>query len=453
MSDPQSLFPLRMTSIEQLHFFDDHPHFPNNIFARLHFRGFLEPQLTQSAFAIAVSRHVWGNSVVRRGSLGWYWHQDNSAQPKFIWSDGSPESNFAPIDLSRESCCRVVCQPAAEGTMVTWQVHHAAVDGQGGMQFVRDWLLIYENLVEGRHPESGLIPLELDRLKLRNRLGLLSRRYLSQSWKQPLGLFGAAKFLFRRFETLLSDEANAGTADPLANVFPTIHSFQVDAGTIAKLKRHCKHLGIQMNDWLLSSLFRTVRRWRREQGLGSPADCFRIIVPVSIRTPDDRWLPAANRASLVQLDRRDIDAAHPCHLGQGIHYELNLIRNWLLDRFFLLSVRLTNWAPGLLRRTVQANRRRATTMLTNLGKPLLRTGLTTNEEGKIQVGSLVLERLELIAPIRQAMPISFAVVEYAGELTMTLHYDHRLISPATATQIQRIYREELEVFEPPNATT
>ncbi len=437
---------MRMTSIEQLHFFDDNPQFPNNIFARLQFRGHLQPELMQTAFSQAVARHVWGNSVVRSTGWGWFWHEDPAAQPKFIWSHSSTDHSFPPIDLNRESCCRVVCRATALGTEVTWQVHHAAVDGQGGLQFVRDWLLIYENLLEGRPAQSGLVPLETERLRYRNRLGLFTKRYLSQSWKQPLGLFGAAKFLFRRFATLLDETSDAWPENSLASTFPTIQSFQVDAATIHKLKRQCKHLNIQLNDWLLSSLFRTIRRWRREQGLGNSQECFRIIVPVSIRTADDRWLPAANRASLVQLDRLNIDDTHPCHLAQGIHYELNLIRNWLLDRFFLLGVRLTNLAPGLLRRTVKSNRRRATTMLTNLGKPLLRTGLTTNEAGQIQIGSLILERLELIAPIRQGMPISFAVVEYAGELTMTLHYDQRVVSPEMAAEIQRIYREELEVF-------
>ncbi|MFN9877023.1 MAG: hypothetical protein ACK557_00975, partial [Planctomycetota bacterium] len=118
-------------------------------------------------------------------------------------------------------------------------------------------------------------------------------------------------------------------------------------------------------------------------------------------------------------------------------YELRLIRNWQLDRMFLLRVRGMAISDAWLRSAVSRRRPRATSMLTNLGKPLLRLGLPT-ERGKILTGGLRLEELDVVGPIRFGMPLSFAVAEYGGELRLTAHYDGRRL---TAEQVECLLGE------------
>jgi hypothetical protein len=87
-----------------------------------------------------------------------------------------------------------------------------------------------------------------------------------------------------------------------------------------------------------------------------------------------------------------------------------------------------------LRSAVGKRKPRATSMLTNLGKPLLRLGLP-GEEGKILAGGLRLEHLDVVGPIRFGMPLSFAVAEYGGELRMTAHYDSRCLDQELVGQL------------------
>lgn len=430
-STARRLFPLRMSSIERLHFHDDWPDFPNQIFARLHFSGELRPELAHAALLIAARRHVWANAVVRGGEgKPWQWEWDEAVEPQFQWLGDQP-FRFESLDLRRGPVCRMVGRATDCGCEVTFQVHHAVVDGLGGLQYVRDWLVIYDNLVAGRSPEQDLPRLEIQRLRDRNCLGVLRTRYLLNIWRQAIGLFGASKFLFRQFATIQS----AAAERELENAaFPRYEVASWNAAELKSLRAFARREQVALNDWLLAGLFLSLQEWHREEFGSDLQGWSRLIVPINLRTADDRLLPAANRASLVQLDRRPVVESDQLALAKGIAYELGIIRSWQLDRMFLLMVRGMSISDAWLRRAVGRQKPRATSMLTNLGKPLLRLGLP-QVEGKIASGGLRLEQLEVIGPIRFGMPLSFAVAEYGGELRMTAHYDARRLDSA---QVRRL---------------
>lgn len=432
------LFPLALSSIERLHLHDDWPEFPNQIFARVRFRGELQPELAAEALRIATRRHVWHQAVVRRTPTGrWFWEQDESVKPQFVWSDHG-EQAFERIDLARGPVCRLQGRRLPEGSELTFQVHHAVADGVGGMQYLRDWLVIYDNLATGKSPEQGLEALEPALLRQRNRLGILKPRYLLNVWRQAIGLFGASKFLFRRFATIAAtapgDSRGEGPAD---EAWPHYRAITWTAEELVRLRNAIRSAQVSLNDWLLAGVFQGLDQWHRQQFGQELAGWVRLIVPINLRTAEDRRLPAANRASLVQLDRRPEWEPDPLGLARGISYELRLIRNWQLDRMFLLLVRGMSISDAWLRSAVSRRRPRATSMLTNLGKPLLRLGLPT-ERGKILTGGLRLEELDVVGPIRFGMPLSFAVAEYGGELRLTAHYDRRRL---TAEQVECLLGE------------
>jgi hypothetical protein len=431
------MFPLRMSSIERLHFHDDWPGFPNQIFARAQFRGELNLEHAREALLLAARRHVWSNAVVRGGSDGgWRWDWDDANVPQFVWQGDQP-FQFEPIDLRRGPVCRMVGRQLGTGCELTFQVHHAVVDGLGGLQYLRDWLVIYDNLVAGRPHDSGLPELEIERLRDRNRLGLLRRKYLLNVWRQAIGLFGASKFLLRRFATIRAPEHRT---DWSYAGFPGYEVASWNDSELSKLRAYVRREKISLNDWLLAALFLSLDEWHREQFGSGLTGWSRLIVPINLRTPDDRLLPAANRASLVQIDRRAQTERDQLSLAKGISYELNLIRDWQLDRMFLLLVRGMSVSDAWLRRAVRRNKPRATSMLTNLGKPLLRLGLPL-EEGKVLAGGLRLEQLDVIGPIRYGMPLSFAVAEYAGNLRMTAHFDRQRLHPEQVRAlVERIER-------------
>ncbi len=432
------MFPLRMSSIERLHFHDDWPEFPNQIFARAQFRGELKLEYAREALIAAARRHVWSNAVVRGGRDGaWRWEWDESTEPQFVWQGEQP-FQFEPIDLRRGPVCRMVGRQLPEGCELTFQVHHAVVDGLGGLQYLRDWLVIYDNLVAGRPHEAGLPGLDIERLRDRNRLGLLKRKYLLNLWRQGIGLFGASKFLFRRFATI---QAPSGQADESNVGFPNYEVASWNESELSAVRSFVRREKISLNDWLLAALFLSLQQWHEEQFGSGLSGWSRLIVPINLRTPEDRLLPAANRASLVQLDRRPQAEKDQLALAKGISYELGLIRDWQLDRMFLLLVRGMSVSDAWLRSAVGRRKSRATSMLTNVGKPLLRLGLPL-EGGRVLAGGLRLELLDVIGPIRYGMPLSFAVAEYAGDLRMTAHFDRqRLNSEQVQALVSRIERQ------------
>jgi hypothetical protein len=251
-------------------------------------------------------------------------------------------------------------------------------------------------------------------------------------------LFGASKFLFRRFATI---QAPSGQADESNVGFPNYEVASWNESELSAVRSFVRREKISLNDWLLAALFLSLQQWHEEQFGSGLSGWSRLIVPINLRTPEDRLLPAANRASLVQLDRRPQAEKDQLALAKGISYELGLIRDWQLDRMFLLLVRGMSVSDAWLRSAVGRRKSRATSMLTNVGKPLLRLGLPL-EEGRVLAGGLRLELLDVIGPIRYGMPLSFAVAEYAGDLRMTAHFDRqRLNSEQVQALVSRIERQ------------
>jgi hypothetical protein len=168
-----------------------------------------------------------------------------------------------------------------------------------------------------------------------------------------------------------------------------------------------------------------------------------VIIPISIRERWDQRMPAANRSTLVQLDRRPAETKDLWQLAQGIHFELGVIRQWMLDRAFLLAVGLLSKIPGGLAATVGKHRARATTLLTNLGKPLVHSGLPHSGRWVV-VGGARLTGLELLPPIRASLPVSFAAAQYAGDLGISAHLDLRYVTAAAVEEFLVTWFELLD---------
>lgn len=432
------LFPLRMTSIEKFHLFDDSADFPNQFFGRIHVDGPLDPSRVTRAFEVASRRHVWGDVKASLVRGRWQWVRVPDLAPELWIVDREPAS-YPPIDPTRSCPARFVVVVGEERSSATVQAHHAMADGLGGMHFLNDWMVIYDNLVGGRDPEEGLPVLQPDRLRNRSALRLTSWRYLKHLWKQPLALFGAGKFLFRRFRTLGSQRDETLQGNPPAG-FPAIESVVLPRDSLIALRARLVQCGVSLNDYLAATLFRALADWEPTAG---DRRCLRMIIPISIRERSDAAMPAANRTTLVQIDRFQQETADPVGLAKGIHFELGLIRKWYLDRIFLIVIRLMSVSNYWLQRTASRRQPRATTLFTNLGKPFLKTGLP-HRERRLQMGGVTVRAIELAAPIRSHLPISFTALQYAGELQLTGHVDTRFLDAEAARSLLASWVQLLE---------
>jgi hypothetical protein len=429
------MFPFRMTSIEKYHFFDDSAEFPNHFFARFVFSGRLSRGVLEESYRLAVMRHIRGNAIARKKFGGrWVWAERDEPLTDIEFSE-SEELEFRRLDLRTEPGYLAKCFLTSDRAVVMMQVHHALTDGLGGLAFVRDWLVMYDNLVNGRAVDEGLRPLNPEMLLQRQRIGVWSWYYFKQLWRQPIALFGAAKFLMRRFETL----ANPPPLGTLPNLVPQTASLTVERETIQHLKRELARHKATLNDFLLATLYVALSKQELES---SPKACWRVIVPISIRERSEQAMPTANRTTLVQLDRLSRETNDLWGLTRGIHFELGIIRGWMLDRIFLMAIRLMSVSNTWLAANARSRKPRATTLLTNLGKPFVRSGLPTSD-GKIQVGDAQLESADLLPPVRDYLPISFSAMQYCGALKITAHVDTRVFDLASAQRLLDTWGREL----------
>lgn len=418
-----------MSSIERFHFFDDSPEYPNNILAKFYFDGRLDEETARVAFEVATARHPLMQSVVK----GKRWHLSDEVGPRFLWNrGGSIASQWLNLEVERS--CRLMCNYDSESneTEVVFQAHHAAIDGQGGLQFFRDWMKVYDNVIVGEPLHADLPPLQPESYGRRNRLEMLRLRNLWRLMLLPIGLFGAFKFSFRKVTPLV--RLPKLEDDTLKSEFPETEAFEISKSQMAKIKAYVKKEGITLNDWLVSCCYRSMMCWREGFGQHAASDWYRIIVPMSIRTMRDRELPACNRVAIIQLDRREETIVDKHALNQSVNRELGIIRNAELQKIFLMMMKLFSAIPFSLKARASQHKCLAMALLTNVGRPMLKTGL--EKRGlRVAMGNAELKRFELVPPIRYGTPVTFAASQYAGQLTLTMHVDTRFIRMQDARQL------------------
>ncbi len=409
------------------------------------FAGEFDLDIADQALRQTLERHRL--AIARVDQRQRHWVFDSSLLDTIRFEQVSAEHVpiAVPINVATSGTAKFLWQPIQSGFKLHLVNHHAAADGLGGLQFVLDWMASYHNL-RGGVPPVKLRDLDQQMMLSRNQLDLMSKSFLNQAWLQPIALFGATKFMFRRIAHFGSDVSGADSAaDPvkwLPNPTKLINIClnQAESETYRQLAE--KH-NRTINDFLLRDLFLAMHDFRKEQGIHRSGEWLRIIVPMSIRTFSDRRMPSVNRATIVQLDRSDKQLRDAAILVDGVSRELRNIKDWRLDKTFLLALRFFSMWPGLLKRVAQRKVCRATTILTNLGAPFDRTKLPCRQ-GKIVLGGAVLEDFELIAPLRPLTPVAFAASRYADQLKLSMHYHPVFFSVESAELLSICVRRQLQ---------
>ena len=170
---------------------------------------------------------------------------------------------------------------------------------------------------------------------------------------------------------------------------------------------------------------------------------------MNIREFSDRHLPSVNRTSIVQIDRRSLAKLADFDLFRSIDREINIIRQWQLDRIFLIAIRGLAVFQPLIRRVAQTKKHRGMAVFTNLGQPFRR-----RERAQLKnPGDQRLTPLEIdfLGPLRFGTPLNIAVARYQNRLRVTIHYDSAVVTLAEANDLLREYLFALRVaISPPN---
>lgn len=440
------VFPLPLAAFEDYLLADDRPTCPMDFFVKLSFRGVLQRSVFQEAVDAAVDRHPLLRALI--APRGWRGNQWVAGELSRINVETQPPGSIetcSAIDLKRQAGLRVFLEECDEGSRVWLQFHHVCCDGLGALRVVEDVLACYDGLVRGTG-DALLRPVDPMQLRRRDRFsddrrGLLARARASIP-RQWLGLLGAAEYFAHRPISLDSPVTQGRKADRAAGAFRCLDARRLSREETIALRQTAKRLDCTTNDILLWALYRAIDGWTTRHGLGASAGYVRIMIPTNLRGERDHAMPAANRVSMVFLDRRPSDFGSSLALVDSIAREMRRIKRHRLGLSLLSAIRLVRMFPGGIRRMLPENGCLSTTMLTNVLDPTAHFRLQ-RREGRIVAGEVVLENLEGFAPYRPKTPVSFAALFYAHRLNLCMNFDPRCLSGPLAEDLLDGFVERL----------
>lgn len=421
-----TLFPLPLVAFEHYMFRDDRPDYPANFFLRLGLAGRLDRAAFGAAVDVAVGRHPLLRACVRRSERGRLeWVAAESRRPSVRWNARQAACRCASdsgIDLRREVGLRIFIDEHGDQSRVLLQFHHACCDGFGAVRFLEDLLAAYHNAVATGSERLSLPRLDAARLRVRGRFGMDAVRYLLRVHKELTGALGAVEYFALRPVPLAKPGGGQGRPASTGG-FPATAAHTFTVAETARLRRATRPLRCTVNDLLLRDLFLALAQWVSQHDPAKEGGWFRIMIPTNLRTPADAVMPAANVVSMVFNDRRPHKWSSPRRLVNVLRMEMRLCKRWRLGLTMIHALNLARRFPGALEKLLPADRCLATSVLSNLGDLENQTSLP-RREGRIVAANVIVERIELLPPLRPMTRASFGAVSYAGRLTVSLTYDH-----------------------------
>lgn len=418
-----------LSPIEHLFFADDRPEFPMTFSVRLHFDGRIDPALVCEAAQCAATRHPLLCSVIAgraddlTRNLAWI---PTEVTPRIRIAEESDQAGTweTPIDPTREPPLRVLVKNDRMSSTIVLLFHHAATDGLGAMKFVEDLLTIYARLCGEGWP---LPRIDSHRLETRGEF----REDGGSAWRR-------AYLQFTRAISFVS-----GGAQPLASCdspHATNRARTGDIGCefspreISGIKRPAKAVGATLNDLLLATFFQTLDRWNRSRGSGGSR--LRVAMPINLRRPEDRHLPAANVITIAFLDRRFRErGSDSAKLMASIARETQDLKTHRAGCMMLRAARTFGSVPGGIRQLLAPRGPMAclaTTVLSNMGPVLSKTRLPRDRHGQVRAGGVTLTRIQVLPPVRPGTGLSLGIVTYAGRMIVSAQHDPARLSPAAA---------------------
>ncbi|MEI6240187.1 MAG: hypothetical protein WCR51_07345 [Planctomycetia bacterium] len=420
-------FPLPLTPFEEYALRDGTPSHPLEFFYRLTFDG----PLDRAAVAAAA-----GESLRRHPLLAARIEERPGRTPRFVMAgavdsvvvvDGAAGLPPIPaLDTARGPLARLLLVERPDGTAdILAQFHHAACDGLGALAFLGDFCGILAATLRGdRLPADTGDPLLL---RGRGRYGLDSASLLRSLPDQARGLEGVWKFLMNRPMRLA---AARGEDQPAGFHRLQRSSAEFHGDDLRGLRRAATDAGVSLNELAAAALLEAICDVLPPTACGHARDKVRLSIPMNMRRPADRRMPAANIVSMVFLDRGPAEIASSA-LATSLHDEMQLIKRLGLGMTFLFTLGVARCLPGGIARLVGDRSTAATALFTNLGRIFSRS--VEHRGGCVRVGPCRLVGVEPLAPLRRGTALAMAAVEYGGTLVFTLRTDpHALDAETTA---------------------
>ncbi|MBR4834318.1 MAG: hypothetical protein IKU86_08325 [Thermoguttaceae bacterium] len=431
-----SFFPAPLAVFEEYMFLDDSPRFPTAIVSRLRFSGKLDVERWRRALELAIRRHPFFACRVEKTGRRFSWTPADSPlsfvearRETLRDADGDAFfENARPLRLDREPGLRATVVWDDDSADVVLRCHHAATDGLGLDAFIGDALVEYAASIGALPQDVRRRPLDFDALRRRGQFGLTLKSYVLNYLHTTATTF---RFFFgraRAFDPL----ADAPDETPLdADVDAILRrSDLLTTALSADETRRCfataKRLGVTVNDLTLSAFVWALDEIRRSRGekIGGTT---RIATPINMRAAARSAAPACNVVTMTFVDVPRFARRTPSRLLQATRRRMNVVKRRDQKHFLDLVLKSGRFIAGLLGRDLSlflnANRCQATATFSNIGRALVDVPLERTDDGRLRVGDLVLDKIEIAPPIRKRSPISVAALTYGERLTLGFRFD------------------------------
>jgi diacylglycerol O-acyltransferase len=180
--------------------------------------------------------------------------------------------------------------------------------------------------------------------------------------------------------------------------------------------------GCKVNDIVLAVIAGAIRRYLEARGTGPGAIRPRILVPVSVRRADDHL--ALGNLVTSMLPRLPIDVADPIERLRIVAEEMRTLKEIGQPRASGLAMQFFGAMPAPLNALAGrfvVGRAPINTVCTNVPGPL---------EACHMLGRRILE-VHPIVPLFEGLGLGFAIMSYAGRLSISAAFDPHLVPDAT----------------------
>jgi hypothetical protein len=430
-------FPLPLTPFEEYAFRDGTPSHPLEFFYRLSFDGPLDAAAVAAAAGESFRRHpLLAARVEEQPGRSLRFAPAAPFSPVAVIDGGSELPPIPALDTARGPLARLLLVTRADGPAdILAQFHHVACDGLGALAFLGDFCALLDAALRGDRPPPNTADPRL--LRGRGRYGLDCQKLLRSLPAQARGLEGVWKFLAHRPVRLALD-ARAEQPAGLHRLQRATAEFR--GAHVRGLRQAATAAGVSLNELAAGALFGAIADILPASACCHARERVRLSIPMNMRRPADRRMPAANVVSMVFLDRSPAEIAAPT-LARSLHDEMQLIKRLGLGMTFLYTLAVARSLPGGISRLVGDRSTAATALFTNLGRIFSRQ--VVERGGCVLAGPRRLVGIEPLAPLRRGTALAMAAVEYGGTLVFTLRTDPGSVDAATTVAVRDAFAHRL----------
>jgi hypothetical protein len=310
----------------------------------------------------------------------------------------------------------------------------------GAFDFASDLLTAYANVLAGTN-RYRFKPLNVGRLPGRGALPLGGWQLFRWAVRRLPSVPALWRWFRRKPAPLIPHRPSfEETAPPLAFPEACVHHFcREESAALAALAQGSE---TSLNSFLARDLILALDHWRGQNNLPA-GDCLRLMLPISMRSPGDRRMPAANVVSTAYLDHFPADEPDDDHLLHRIHRLMEDIKHDNLGLAWLLALRLLERMPRAWGKARRSRRRcMYSALFTNIG-PVLAASPLPRADRHLVVGDTVLEEVEFLPVTRPLQCLGVAVTSYAGRMSVGMRYDSRVLKADQVQQIMNTYVDRL----------